>query len=423
VSSPADPSRRPRRGPPPARDAWAATSLVLVGALRAPLNLAASGGLVLWPSLLLGGVELGTLAWRRVAPEWVLGVTTLATVLALTGPRYPLTGIGVMLAAYAVGAHRPSVRAGMAAAIGAAVHATCGLIAGAAGAGSGLVVTFLDVPLGDVRAVLLASLASYGIPTLIGAFTRVRRELVVELRERVSRAERERDAAAQRAASEERARIARELHDVAAHDLSAIVVQAGAADRLVGSDDAAVRRTLAAIRSQGRDTLAAMRAIVGVLRDDDGEGRAPQPQLADVDRLVAAARAAGATVDVDRAVRPSVTRGAHGAAVELAAFRVAQEALANARQHAPGAPVALTIRDDGREIRIRVTNAVFDGCRPSGRDGHGLLGMRERVQQVGGRLRAGPEAGTWVVDARVPRDPNERGSPSGPNERAREGAS
>jgi signal transduction histidine kinase len=405
VSPPADLPRPARRGSPPARDAWAATAWLVIGTARVPLNLDATGGLVLWPALLLGTVELGSLAWRRVAPELVLGLTTLATVASLAGPRYPLTGVGVVLAAYAVGANRSNARAAVAAASAAAVHAIGGLVGGAAGAGSGFVVTYLDVPLDDVRAVVLASLASFGVPTLLGAFTSARRELVVELQDRVARAEHDRDAAAQRAASEERARIARELHDVAAHDLSAIVVQAGAADRLVGRDDAAARHTLAAIRAQGRETLAAMRAIVGVLREDDGEGRAPQPRLVDVDRLIAAARASGATIAVDRTLDATAS---YGAAVELAAFRLVQETLANARQHAPGAPVELAIHDDGGQLLVRVTNPVVAGHRSDDRGGHGLLGMRERVHQVAGQLRAGPEAGRWVIEARLPAAVGER---------------
>jgi signal transduction histidine kinase len=381
-----------------------AAALLIAGTARVPLNLDASGGLVLWGALLLGTVEFGSLAWRRVAPELVLGLTTFATVLALAGPRYPLTGVGAAVAAYTVGAHRPNLRAVAAAAVAAAVHAVGGVIAGAAGAGSGFVVTYLDVPLDDVRAVVLASLASFGVPTLLGAFTGARRELVVELRDRVSRAELDRDAAAQRAVSEERARIARELHDVAAHDLSAIVVQAGAADRLVGRDDAAARRTLSAIRAQGRETLAAMRAIVGILREDDGEGRAPQPRLGDIDRLVVAARASGTTIAVDRSLDATAR---YGPAVELAAFRVAQEALTNARQHAPGAPVELVVRGDERQLQVRVTNPVIAGHRSDDRGGHGLLGMEERVHQVAGQLRAGPEAGAWVIEARLPATPGE----------------
>ncbi len=244
-------------------------------------------------------------------------------------------------------------------------------------------------------ALALAPAASHGIPGLLGAYVQTRRAYTAELVARAERLEREQQERARLAVVEERGRIARELHDIAAHDLSAIVVQAGAADRLVDRDATAAKATLASIRRQGRETLTALRQLVGVVRDSDEAGpRAPQPTLARLDELVAGAREGGMAVET--------TWSGHGRplppTVDLAAYRIVQEALTNARRHAPGAAVSVAVAVDDSGARVVVAN--------------GPPGMRERVQLTGGTLTAGPTGqGGWRVEARLPAPPPQDGRP------------
>jgi hypothetical protein len=170
-------------------------------------------------------------------------------------------------------------------------------------------------------------------------------------------------------------------------------VQVGAADRLVDRDATAAKATLASIRRQGRETLTALRQLVGVGRDSDEAGpRAPQPTLARLDELVAGAREGGMAV--------KTTWSGHGRplppTVDLAAYRIVQEALTNARRHAPGAAVSVAVAVDDSGARVVVAN--------------GPPGMRERVQLTGGTLTAGPTGqGGWRVEARLPAPPPQDG--------------
>jgi signal transduction histidine kinase len=202
------------------------------------------------------------------------------------------------------------------------------------------------------------------------------------------------------AATQERARIARELHDVVAHHVSMVAVQAETARLTTPDMPPEGRDRLAAIGDTARDALVEMRRLLGVLRTDvPGEAeRAPQPGLDGLERLVEEARAAGTTVRLT--VRGDVVALAPG--VDLTAYRIVQEALTNARRHAPGAAVDVVVvyRDDA--VRVRVSD---DGPGPAGGEGgHGLLGMHERVAMVGGRLRIGPADGTrgFAVEAELP---------------------
>ncbi len=206
----------------------------------------------------------------------------------------------------------------------------------------------------------------------------------------------------------ERTRIARELHDIVAHSVSTMVVQAGAAEQVVGEDPERVRRALAAIRTTGADALGEMRRVVAMLRDDaaedqDGGDRAPQPGLDGLPALLAATRAAG----LDATLEVRGTRQALPPGPELAAYRVVQEALTNTRRHAGAGSVRVVVEHEPTELRIEVRD---DGRGPgTGRreesGGHGLLGMRERVALYGGRLAAGagPDGG-FVVRAVLPLD-------------------
>jgi signal transduction histidine kinase len=183
----------------------------------------------------------------------------------------------------------------------------------------------------------------------------------------------------------ERTRIARELHDVLAHQLSAIAVQAGAS-RMAGPDGAAA--TLATVEQLSREALGELSHLLGMLRTDAGDhpARRPAPTLAELDALLAATRAAGVSVDlaVDGPVRDL------SPAVQLAAYRIIQESLINVARHAPGAAALVAMRYTDTHLRVDVTNepSLPVPHVPPGSGGRGVLGMRERAQLFGGSLRA-----------------------------------
>ena len=236
-----------------------------------------------------------------------------------------------------------------------------------------------------------------------GRYVRIRRAYAEELAARAEQAERDREREADRAVAAERARIARELHDVIAHHMSVMVIQAGAARRLLDLDPGQARGALAAVEDAGRRGLEAVPGLLRALRTDGRpDGLAPQPTLAELDTLVAQVSAAGLPVDL----RIEGTPRPLPAAVDLSAYRVAQEALTNSLRHAGPARAELTVhyRPDALEV-----TAVDDGRGPGGRSGngsgHGLVGMRERVGLFGGDLEAGPgPTGGFRVTARFPLD-------------------
>jgi signal transduction histidine kinase len=202
------------------------------------------------------------------------------------------------------------------------------------------------------------------------------------------------------AAMGERARIARDLHDVVAHHVSAIAVQAESA-RLTTTDlPEEGRAHFEAIGQTARDALTEMRRLLGVLREDaNGEpARDPQPSLTRLNELVETARAAGTPVALT--LEGEVTPLPQG--VDLCAYRILQEALTNVRRHAPGAAVEVDLEYAPGELRLRVRDHGPGAASPDG-DGLGLLGMRERAIMVGGSLTAGPaEGGGFVVETTLP---------------------
>jgi signal transduction histidine kinase len=208
----------------------------------------------------------------------------------------------------------------------------------------------------------------------------------------------ERDAAVEdQIALAERARIARELHDVVAHQMSMVAVQAETARLTTPGMPPEGQERLAEIGDTAREALTEMRRLLGVLRSDAGAELAPQPGLDRVHDLVAAARAGGSAVRLTMSgMPPALPPG-----VDLTAYRIVQEALSNARRHAPGAAVEITLGYAAGRLRIRVRD---HGPGPSGSgDGHGLQGMRERVAMVGGSLHTGAAAGGgFIVEADLP---------------------
>ncbi len=215
------------------------------------------------------------------------------------------------------------------------------------------------------------------------------RRVIVDRERRVHLAEREREVAAREAVVDERARIARELHDAIAHNVSMITLQAGAERRVLEPTQGSTREVLATIERIGRDALTEMRRLVGMLRSDSGDPLAPQPLLGDLPTLVAQVREAGLPVELtitgDRRQLP--------VGIELSAYRIVQEALTNALKHAgdAGATVIVNYRPDALELEVFDDGPGEAAAAPGG--GHGLVGMRERVALYGGRFDAGRRQG------------------------------
>ncbi|MGH2923795.1 MAG: sensor histidine kinase [Solirubrobacterales bacterium] len=220
---------------------------------------------------------------------------------------------------------------------------------------------------------------------------------------RISSLEREQEQRTQIALGEERARIARELHDVVAHSVGVIVVQAQGARRVIDSDPGRAGEALATIEDTARTTLGEMRRSLGVLRSENEEAaRAPQPGVGDIDELLESARSSGLSVDfaVEGAARPLPQ------SVDLAAYRIVQEGLTNTIKHAGPVGTRVTLRYGDDELLIEVDDdgpGPADGAKDTA--GHGLVGMRERVAAHGGDLHAGagPDGG-FLIRASLPLD-------------------
>ncbi|HEV3463585.1 MAG TPA: histidine kinase, partial [Actinomycetota bacterium] len=258
-----------------------------------------------------------------------------------------------------------------------------------------------------------------------------RQRLAEALAARTVELEREREERAKLAVAEERARIARELHDVVAHSVSVMVVQAGAARRTLATSPGQATTALGQIESTGRQALVEMRRLLGLLRDGDGDGEdgevaaalTPQPSLAHLESLAAAAREAGLPVEIVVEGEPRPLP----AGVDLSAYRIVQEALTNSLKHTGPARASVRLCYGREALEVQVLDdgpgpgaapgggglAVVtlgpegvlpvSGARPTTGGGHGLIGMRERVALFGGTLEAGPRpGGGYRVAARLP---------------------
>ena len=326
-----------------------------------------------------------SLAWRRRAPLIVLAVAIAASVVAnfavvLDAATTP--AVALVVAVYSVGAHAERVRewiglAGVAALI-------------AANAAE-------QLSLGDL--LLIAMIL--GGAWLAGRAMRYRRERERTLERLTVDLEREREEKARAAVAEERVRIARELHDVVAHAISVIVLQARGGRRSLATDPAEARVALNTIEEMGTQALAEMRRLLGMLRRDDEEiALAPQPSLRYLDTLAAQIREAGLPVDLSVEGEPiELSPG-----VDLSAYRIVQEALTNALKHAGPATARVVVRYGNDDLELEIAD-TGPGAAASDGEGHGLVGMRERVSLYGGRLEAGPrDGGGFAVRARLPLD-------------------
>ena len=389
---------------PVARDALLAVAvaavmavLVLTAMRYAPPDLAPAEGTVTW-FVVIVVVQSLALVLRRVRVGWcaALVIGTQVGLVALD-PEVSVRGVAGVVVAVTFGTMFPAGRAlRMAVAATLVEAAAVAAVSLARGAGVGLVIEHV-----------ISTVVVWMASVLIGVYLATRRDHLQLVQERADRLERDRDARVRSAVAEERARLARELHDVAAHHLSGMVVQAAAVERLVGRDPDAARAGAVWLRDQGRETLDNLRQMVGLLREDSGEagdrdGLAPLPGIAALDHLTRTARALGDRVTVELVGDPVPLP----TLVDVSVFRVAQQAVTNARQHAGGADVTVRVTYEVDGVVLEVHNGpALEGTAPvrGTHGGTGLAVMRERADLVGGTLDAGgTDDGGWRVRLRVP---------------------
>ena len=361
---------------PPARDALLALALAALVQLEIwASDVTVSKGLAVPVGLLM----TLPLAWRRRAPfavvALVMGALASESLLDSSAQPAQTPFLALVVAVYSLAAYAERPRA----VIGGAVS---------------LAVIFLSEP-GDF---IVAGPLYTGV-WLAGSLYRDRQRLAAALEARTVALEREQEETARLAIAEERARIARELHDVVAHTVSVIVVQAGAERLALAPGQDSTRETLLAIEKTGRQALGEMRRLLGMLRKEDEElALAPLPSLKHLDSLIAHVREAGLPVElhVEGSAR-SVPAG-----VDVSAYRIVQEALTNALRHAGPAHARVTVRYAERAVEVEVVDDGHGAPETNG-SGHGLIGMRERVALFGGELETGRrDGGGYAVRAHLP---------------------
>lgn len=375
--------------------------------------------------VVVGGVQCLLLAVRRSHPIFcLLAVAALQVVLtAALPPNLTLLGAGPLVASYTVGLLLAPRRLAGVLALSLAIQAIGTIVVIAANLFPTREPVDLTVAIG-VGIVAMGSPALFEIlAASIGAGVALSRERQRMIRARAAALVEQQAMRTSAAVATERTRMARELHDIAAHHLSALIVQAAAAERLVDTEPERAKQTIREVRAQGRETLTDMRSIVGILRDTDGaaprgDGNTPIPGLQQLKALIDAARASG----------DEITWLTSGPTISLppladvTTFRIAQEALANARRHAPTAPVTVTTTTTPTRFVLEVENALiservasrgvdsdFAPARAAATEvsspGHGLLGMRERADLVGAELTVGIKGDhVWRVVFELPID-------------------
>jgi signal transduction histidine kinase len=332
------------------------------------------------------------LAWRRRAPTAVFALVLLTVglhVSLIDDPRSdqpPFQDwLALLVVFYSLGANAERRRALVAGALGGGIFVVgdlAQLLSGEAG-------------LEDTMPAWFMLAAAYGV----GFALRGQRIQSTLLAHRAERLEQEREQKARLAVAEERVRIARELHDIVAHAISVIVVQAQAGQRVLEGEQVSAREALGSIETTGRQALVEMRRLLGILRKEDRElALAPRPSLAYLDVLAERVGEAGLPVElhVEGEARP-LSPG-----VDLSAYRIVQEALTNALKHAGPASAQVVVRYRAEEIELEISDdgrGAVDGRE----GGHGLVGMRERAALVGGELESGTNGGRgFTVRARLP---------------------
>jgi signal transduction histidine kinase len=325
----------------------------------------------LWLALI---VSAGALVWRRRAPFLVLGVVLVA---ALALDYGPVVMLPTLIALFTVAEYREREKVFAAAALAAVVLIVAQVVHGHP----------------EGLAAVLSRLVAVGLAVAVGLYLRTRADYIGGLRERAARLERERELLARQAAGEERVRIARELHDVVAHNVSLMVVQAQALAATSGGGPEQ-QAALGRVANLGREALSEMHRMLGVLRLETGRGaeREPQPGVAELERLIARMGETG--LDVRFAVEGEPRE--LPSAVDLSAYRIVQEALTNVIRHAAADHAEVVLSYSPDRLLVTVTD---DGQGPhpassnGSAGGHGLVGMRERVALFGGTLETGSGAG------------------------------
>jgi len=361
--------------------------------LRFPLGAPAGMAFPFFVGLALLLVQVVPLLWRRSHPSLVLllvGAAFGARVLLGFNPG--IAGFGLLVAMYSVAAYEVGARRLVFLAV----------------AGLGFLAGFVVFGVtGNPRSFAITVPSLFFVAGwLIGDYLSTRRAYVAQLEERAARLERERDQDRRLAADEERTRIARELHDVVAYDVSVIAIQAGAARAVQATKPEAAARALGLIETTARETLIELNRLLGVLRGGNGAApdRSPQPGIGQLAGLVEELRAAGLEVDarVEGKAEPLPP------ALDLSAYRILQEATTNVLKHARARRVDIRVRYSETMLALDVRDdGAGDGSDPASSSGHGLIGMRERVALFGGKLHAGRNrAGGFSVHARLPIEPS-----------------
>ena len=324
-------------------------------------------------------VQAAGLTFRRHRPLLAAAVVLLAFTgavrLGLDSADVLVWLLAILIAMYTLGGQA----SGRVALAGLAL----GVVLVAAGVSASASANVTDYALG---------LVIVGVPWAVG---RVIRERGAQ----ITRLETDQEERARRAVADERGRIARELHDVVAHSMGVMVVQAQAAERILAADPARSREALRQIQVTGREGLEEMHRLVGILRESSTTGIEPQGSLRHLDTLLEQLGSAG--LSVEASVQGDVTTLPPG--VDLAAYRIVQEALTNTLKHAPGATARVHLECSQRELRIAVEDQGGSASNGSAAgSGNGLIGMRERALLYGGELAAGPrEGGGYAVTARL----------------------
>jgi signal transduction histidine kinase len=343
-----------------------------------------------WAVVVYTLVVTAVLVARRRAPL----ATIVVLAAALAGPQlvtvltFTLWGhfVPMLVAAYSVARYADRSRA----AVGVAV------------AVAAVVVLMLRVPSIGTTANIPFAFVPLAVVVAVGRVLRRRHLSHVALSLQASRLSEDREAWVRDAVAAERARIARELHDVVAHCVSVMVIQAGAAEDLLDRDPEAARQPLHAVQVTGQEAVAELGRMLGLLRGDAAhDGLAPQPGVAQLPELLAQVRSAGLTVGYQVAGDPRELPPG----IDVALYRLTQEALTNTLKHARGRRSDVVLRYSDAAVELSVTDDGRGGA-DDVRPGHGLIGMRERVALYGGTVSAGPrEGGGFLVDAVIPLAP------------------
>lgn len=350
-------------------------------------------------ALVLGQAAL-VLARRRAALVVLLGVVALdATMLLVSSGEVGTGTFAVMVAVYAY--TRSKRREGTPR----RYRVTAAVAAGSVAITIVAVQTSSEVPAEwTLPFALLRGLLAFGTPALIAEIVDGRARLIDALRERAEAAERERERRAEQAVLRERALMARELHDIAAHHLTGIIVSAQAADALRVADPERAGAYIRQVQLDARMTLSNLRQTVGLLRVEAEGEVAPVPAIEQLPALIADASSTGTTVQLTESGTPVGV----GPLAGITVYRMVQESLANASRHAPGAPRDVQVAYEHALMRVTVTNGPVATAREPQvlrRDGYGLLGMAERAALIGATLHTGgsPDGG-WINVLAVPYD-------------------